>query len=65
MLIVSCNKNETEEKTISQDDASVSAKIDMANDDVANIVDDQYENMNTNTFANSSKERTRCVSTAG
>lgn len=56
MLIVSCNKNETEEKTISQDDASVSAKIDMANDDVANIVDDQYENMNTNTFANKSIE---------
>ena len=52
LLMVSCSKDkETENSTITAEEAGINAKIDLASDDVSNIVENQYENIDSNTLS--------------
>ncbi|RAR71458.1 hypothetical protein [Flavobacterium aciduliphilum] len=53
LFVVSCSKNDTSETSyMSKDEAQASSKIDLASDDVSTIVEDQYNNINSNSFSN-------------
>ncbi|MFM9988246.1 hypothetical protein [Flavobacterium sp.] len=59
LITISCNKDkETDNSTITAEEAGVNAKIDLASDDVSNIVENQYENIDSNTlsYKNSNSE---------
>lgn len=57
LFVVSCSKNDsTETSFMSKDEAQSSSKIDLASDDVSTIVEDQYNNINSNSFSNKNGE---------
>lgn len=56
LLIISCTKEDTEKSTITAEEATVSAKLDLMNDDVSKIVEEQE--MSTYTNATSGKMTT-------
>lgn len=57
LLLSSCAKKEDADTTpLTSDEAKVSAQIDLANDDVASIVQNIYENPDSQTFANKNGE---------
>lgn len=56
VALFSCSKKDDDNTTINSDEAKVSAKIDLANDDVSSIVQNQYENIDSNSFANKNGE---------
>ena len=56
ITLFSCNKKEDDNTTITSDEAKVNAKIDLANDDVSAIVQNQYENPESQTLANKNSE---------
>jgi hypothetical protein len=53
LITIGCSKNDEAEdnETISADEAGINAKIDVENDDVYNIVDNQYENFDSNVLS--------------
>lgn len=58
LIITSCNRKEKEDSIMTKDEASVSAKIDLANDDVSSIIEDQYDNINSDVLSNKNGETT-------
>lgn len=52
--VISCNKDENQEAAFTAEEATVNAKMDIANDDVADIVEQEE----TNTYANTTNGRT-------
>ncbi len=61
VTIFSCSKKDDDTTTITSDEAKVSAKIDLANDDVSAIVQNQYENPDSQTLSNKSGEMSLAV----
>ena len=52
-FFASCSKNDTSDKSyMTKEEAQSSSKIDLASDDVSSIVEDQYNNINSNSFSN-------------
>ena len=52
LMTIGCSKNdETDNSTITAEEAGINAKINVENDDVYNIVDNQYENIDSNTLS--------------
>lgn len=53
LMTVSCSKDngDSDNSTITAEEAGINAKIDVENDDVYNIVDNQYENMDSSTLS--------------
>ena len=52
LMTIGCSKNVQDDySTISAEEAGINAKIDVENDDVYNIVDNQYENIDSNTLS--------------
>ncbi len=63
ILTIGCSKNdETEKSTINQEEATINAKIDIANDDVSNIVEEQESNSYANTSGRYSDSSTSLLS---
>jgi hypothetical protein len=63
ILTIGCSKNDDSEKsTITQEEATINAKIDIANDDVSNIVEEQESNSYTNTSGRFSDSSTSLLS---
>lgn len=56
LLLTGCSKKEDDNITITSDEAKVSAQIDLANDDVSSIVQNVYENPDSQTFTNKTGE---------
>ncbi len=56
VFFASCNRNERTENLMSKEEAQSSSKIDLASDDVNSIVEDQYNNIESNTFSNKNGE---------
>ena len=57
LFTVSCSKNDTtDNSSMTKDEAQSSSKIDLASDDVSSIVEDQYNNINSNSFSNKNGE---------
>lgn len=51
LLLFSCSKKDADTTTITAEEAGVNAKIDLANDDVANILQNQFENVDSNSLS--------------
>jgi hypothetical protein len=56
LLTISCNKDNEENSTITADEASMNAKIDIANDDISDIVDGQFVATMDNNVSGKSNE---------
>lgn len=50
-MAISCDKDETKSDNLTADDAKTNTQIDIASDDVSNIVDLMYDNINENTIS--------------
>ena len=52
LMTIGCSKeDETDNSTITAEEAGINAKIDVENDDVYNIVENQYDNVDSNTLS--------------
>ena len=52
IFFASCNKNDSSDNSyMSKEEAQSSSKIDLASDDISSIVEDQYNNIDTNSFS--------------
>jgi len=56
IFFASCNKNDSDNSYMSKEEAQSSSKIDLASDDVNSIIEDQYNNIESNTFSNKNGE---------
>lgn len=63
LLTISCNKDDADDSTITADEAGVNAKIDVANDDVSDIVEGQFNATMDNSTSGKSTETATTTAT--
>lgn len=51
IFFASCNRNERTENLMSKEEAQSSSKIDLASDDISSIIEDQFNNIESNSFS--------------
>ena len=60
LLTISCSKDSADNSSITADEATVNAKIDLANDDVSDVVETEFNaTMENNTYGKSSEAATK------
>ena len=51
IFFAGCNRNERTENLMSKEEAQSSSKIDLASDDIGSIIEDQFNNIESNSFS--------------